>query len=263
MGAMEATKLVVDAREDRGTCRARRLRRAGTIPGIVYNEKGESRAVQLNRHDFDLLMRRHRSENVILDLEVKGDAPRKVLVKEVQHNVLTGETLHADFLEISLTRKMRVGIPIRLVGDPVGVTAGGVLDQSLRDLEVECLPTDLVECITVDVSALAIGDSISVAMLKVDPKLHVVTGPGVSVASVLAPTLEEEAKPAEAVEGAEPELIKKPEKEGEGEEGEGEAKSAEGKGKPAEGKAKAAEGKGKPGEGEAKPKGKEGGKGKA
>jgi len=259
MGAMEAAKLVVEAREKSGTTEVRRLRRDGMIPGIVYNEKGESRPVQLDRHDFDMLMRKHRSENVILDIEIKGQDSRKVLVKEVQHNVLTGATLHADFLEISMTRKMRVGIPIRLVGDPVGVTAGGVLDHSLRELEVECLPTDLVEFITVDVSGLAIGNNISVGMLDVDPKFHVVTGANVSVASVLAPTLEEEVAPAEAAEGAEPELIKKPAKEGEGEEGEGEA---EDKGKSAD-KGKAAEAKGKAADSEAKPKGKEGGKGKA
>ena len=141
-------------------------------------------------------------------------------------HVVNGESLHADFLEVSMTRKMRVGIPIKLIGDPVGVTAGGVLDQQMRELEVECLPGDLVEFVTVDVSGLAIGQTVTVSQVQVDPKLHVLASGNQAVASVLAPMAEEEVAPEAAAEGTEPELIKKPVKEGE----EGEATAADEKG---------------------------------
>jgi large subunit ribosomal protein L25 len=225
MGTAEAMKLVGEERTEKGTGKVRRLRRGGMMPGVVYNENGESAAVQLNRHEFEMMMRRRRSENVIFDLEVKGGKTRKVFVKDVQRHVVTGESLHADFLEVSMTRKMRVGIPIRLVGEPVGVTAGGVLDQPMRELVVECLPGDIIEFLTVDVSGLAIGQTVTVGQITVDPKLHVLAAPNQAVASVLAPMAEEEVAAEVPADGTEPELIKKPAKEGEeGEEGAGDEK---------------------------------------
>jgi large subunit ribosomal protein L25 len=215
MGTAETMKLVAEQRGQKGTTGVRRLRRAGWMPGVVYNESGESRPVQLNRHEFEMMMRRRRSENVIMDLEIKDDKTRKVFVKEIQRHVVNGQSLHADFLEVSMTRKMRVGIPIKLLGEPVGVTAGGVLDQLMRELEVECLPGDLVEFVTVDVSGLAIGQTVVVSQVKVDPKLHVLAPQNQAVASVLAPMAEEEVVTEAVPEGTEPELIKKPVKEGE------------------------------------------------
>jgi large subunit ribosomal protein L25 len=227
MGTVETMKLVAEQRGQTGTGKVRRLRHAGWMPCVIYNENGESRPVQVNRHAFEMLIRRRRSENVIMDLDIKDDKIRKVFVKEVQRHVVNGESLHADFLEVSMTRKMRVGIPIKLVGEPVGVTAGGVLDQPMRELEVECLPGDMVEFLTVDVSGLAIGQTVTVGQMTVDPKLHVLAAATQAVASVLAPMAEEEVAPEAAVaEGTEPELIKKPVKEGE--EGEGAAADEKG-----------------------------------
>lgn len=225
MATAEVTKLVGEQRTEKGSTGVRRLRRTGLMPCVVYNENGESRPLQVNRHDFEMMMKRRRSENVILDLEIKDDKTRKVFVKDVQRHVVTGQSLHADFLEVSMTRKMRVGIPIRLVGEPVGVTAGGVLDQPMRELVVECLPGDIVESLTVDVSGLAIGQTVTVSQIKVDEKLHVLAAPNQAVASVLAPMAEEEVAAEAPAEGTEPELIKKPAKEGEeGEEGAAEEK---------------------------------------
>lgn len=236
-------KLAAESRDTTGSSAARRLRREGLVPGVVNNDKGESRRIRLNRHDFEMLLHGHASENLILDLEVDSAAPVKVLLKEVQHDPLTGHAIHADFLEISMTRRMRIGIAIKLVGEPIGVSQeGGILDHGLRSLEVECLPTDLIEEIEVDVSGIGLGKSILVRDLKVDPKLTVVTPGDLAVASVSAPKMEEVA-PVEgaAVEGevpAEPELVDaKGKKIEEGEEPAEEGGKKAGKEKPAKEKA--------------------------
>jgi len=220
-------RLAVEPREESGSAAARRLRRKGWLPGIVCSHQGTATAVKLPSHAFELLLRRHASENLILDMQIGDESLKKVLLREVQHDPVSGELLHADFMEISMTEKLTVNIAVELKGDPVGVEQGGILEQMLWEIEVECLATDLVENIEVDVSALNIGDSIRVAELKLDPKLAVLTPRDVVVAAVLAPRAEEEEAPAEAAEeGAEPELVGK---ETEEEETEGEKKEERGK----------------------------------
>ena len=222
MAKMKESKLVAESRDVAGSAASRRLRRDGRVPGVINNEKGEAQWIRLNRHDFELMLHRHVSENLILDLAVDGKTEKKVLLKEVQHDPLTGHVLHADFVEISMTRKMRIGISIKLIGEPLGVSQqGGILEQSLRTLEVECLPTDLMEEIEVDVSALEIGSSLLVRDLKIDPKLTVLTPEDLAVASVTAPRAEEVPVAEAAVEGAvpgEPELVGERGKKEEGEE---------------------------------------------
>lgn len=221
------TKLHAQTREASGSAVSRRLRRDGWIPGIINNKKCESRMVQVIRHDFDLLRRHQGGGNLILDLEVDKDEPKKVLLKNVQIDPLTGAVLHADFLEISMTEKMRAHIPVSLTGEPVGVSQeGGILDHLLREIEVECLPMDIVKHIEVDVSALKIGDTISVDDVTVDPKLTVLTASDMVVASVSAPRKEEEPVPEEAAEGAKPEVIGAAEEEEDREKDKGEKTDA-------------------------------------
>jgi len=186
--------------------------------------------IQLSRRELELVLRRHMGENVMLDVQVDDGAPKKVLLQEVQHEPVTDALLHADFLEVSMTEKMRVGIPIVLIGEAPGVQEGGILEQLVRALEVDCLPMDLVEKIEVDVSQLHLAKSILVKELKLDPKLTVVTAGHIAVAIVAVPREEKEEEVA-AVEGAaaEPELIGKEKKEGEEEEGEAPGKEKGGK----------------------------------
>lgn len=220
--ASEST-LTVEARKEKGSSASRRLRKAGWVPGIINNEKGESRQVRMKKHDIEQLLHKHASENLILNVTVDADAARKVLLREVQHDPVTGAPLHAEFVEISMTRKMRVRIPVILIGDPVGVvTEGGVLQQVLREVEVECLPGDLVETIEVDVTPMKLRDSISVGDLKVSDKLRILTDRTLALAAVVMPKEEEEVKPEEAAAAAateaatapvEPEVIGEKERE--------------------------------------------------
>ncbi len=219
-------KLIAQKREAKGTGAVRRLRRESWIPAVIYGDGRPGENIQIRRHDFEQAMRGHKGEHMLIDLEVEGGKSRKVLIKDLQHEPVSGKIIHADFHEISMTKKLRVEVPIRLVGDPVGVTQqGGILEHVLRTVEIECLPNDIPEFLELDVSALGIGHSVSVGDIKVDAARHtIITARDLAVAAVAAPRAEEEvAAPAEAGAPTEPEVIreKKPEEEGEAAEAEG------------------------------------------
>lgn len=214
-------KLSASKREVSGSSASKVLRRAGWLPAVVYGEKG-SRSIQINRRAFDAMLKHHTSENLIVDLSIDNDEIVKALLREVQHEAVMGGVLHADFVEVSMTRKMRVTIPITLKGEPVGVSQqSGILEQVLRDLSVECLPGDLIESFDVDVSGLALGQTLMVRDLKLDAKFTLLTSGDVAVATVVAPREEAvvEAAPGAEAAVAQPEVIGKKKEEGEAAEG--------------------------------------------
>jgi large subunit ribosomal protein L25 len=195
--------LVAEKRDVSGTSASRRLRHAGIVPAVISDEEGAAHTIQLSAHELTMLLQHHRSESLILDIKIDGDQNKKVLLKEVQHHPVNGKILHADFVEVSMTKKMRVNVEIELVGDPVGVIKdGGVLDHLLRDISVECLPGDLLESIKVDVTNLELGHTLSVKDIKVDSKITILTDGDIAIAAVAAPKVEEE-KAEEVEEGAE------------------------------------------------------------
>ncbi len=224
---MKAVKVVAQPREVKGAG-ARRLRRSGMVPAIVYGAGKESRMIQLSAHDFDQVLKGHMGGHMIMDLEVGGESPVKVLLKDVQHHPVSHKIIHADFNEISMTKKLRVDIPIKLVGNPIGVIQqGGILEPITRSVVVECLPTDIVESFTLDVSALNINESLQAASIPLDKsKYTLITSPDQAIVKISVPKAEEEAAPAAAEAGAaEPEVISEKKVEGEeGEEGAGEDK---------------------------------------
>jgi large subunit ribosomal protein L25 len=208
-------KLSAGKRETSGTSAARSLRKTGWMPAVVYGERG-ARSLKINRRDFDTMLKRHTSENLIVDLDVEGEGVTKALLREVQHEAVMGEVLHADFVEISMTKKMRVTIALTLHGEPVGVSqGGGILEHLLRHIEVDCLPGDLVEEIVVDVSNLALGGTLMIRDLVIDPKFTVLTSGDVAVATVVAPREEKVEETAAEGTAVTPEVIgKKKEEEG-------------------------------------------------
>lgn len=171
--------------------------------------------------DISALLRSASGENTLFDLDL-GGSRRKVILKEYQIEPIKGKLLHADFYEVALDKLLEVKVHIEITGTPVGVKVqGGILDFVTRELEVECLPTDIPDKITVDVSELELGKHIRVSDLKISDKVTVLTDPEIVVVHVVAPRAEE--APVAAAEGvevaagttAEPEVIKK----GKGEEG--------------------------------------------
>ena len=179
------------------------------MPAVVKRLSGVSEAIGIDAHEFKLAMKRHSGEAVLIRLDLAGqEVP--VLLRELQQNVVSDEPAHADFGEISLTQKVRVPINIKLVGEPDGVrNGGGVMQHTMRHVEVECLPTDLIEVIEVDVSTLKLGETLTVAGLKLDNRYTVLTAGTEPVAVISAPDAEEDVGAVTAETGDEPEVIAK------------------------------------------------------
>ncbi len=189
---------------------ARKLRQAGSIPAVYYGRGEDPIPLTVGLKDLEDVIERAEGSNVIVDLKVDGDGAgdRKALIREIQRDPVGGTILHLDLQHISLTETITVEIPVVLVGTPTGVKdGGGILEHLLRDVEVECLPTDIPSRIEIDVSALNIGDSLHVSDLRAE-RVTIVTEAGRTIATVVPPTVLEEAKPAEEVAVAEPELVK-------------------------------------------------------
>ena len=222
---MEEIILEAQKRLDTGRGRVNRLRKAASIPAVVYGEGKASLNIQLVSRDFLKLMGFHRGESFVLTLRIKDNGKgqdRSVLIKQIQYHPVSDDVLHVDFNEISLTKAIRIKVPLSAIGEPVGVKQdGGVLDHILWELEVECLPTQIPKSIEVDVSGLKIGDSLHVKDIAVASEIKVLNDPGATVLSVVMPQ-KEEAAPEAGAEGeakAEPEVIK--EKKEKAEAGEG------------------------------------------
>jgi large subunit ribosomal protein L25 len=224
---MKEVTLKVRSRDKRGKEYAKKLRRNGFIPGVVYGQDAASLPLEIENKAFQALIRQGLGENVLITLTTddKQGKDRKVLIREIQRDPVKDDIVHIDFHEISLTKKLAIQVPIHLVGTPEGVTAGGILQHVLRELEVECLPTAIPEKIEVDVSSLTIGDSIHVADLQLEG-IDVLSDPESSIVSVVPPTVFKEPEVAAPAAEGEPEVITE-KKEGEEEEKEKEAEGKE------------------------------------
>jgi large subunit ribosomal protein L25 len=202
------TSLSASTRENHGKNAARALRRTGRVPGIVYGHGDANRSISLDQLELEKLLGTISVENTLIDLQLDGQ-PVRTLIREVQWHPYKPTVLHVDFLEIHAGEKLKLNVPIRIVGTPFGVSAeGGVLDQVLHDLEVECLPRHIPDAAEVDVSELKVGDVLRVRDISMpnDEELAVLSIHAPSVAA-----LEEGAEAEDTVGGeAEPELIRKP-----------------------------------------------------
>jgi large subunit ribosomal protein L25 len=199
--------LEVELREGTGKGVARKLRAAGRIPGVLYGRGKAPQSVALDPRALErVITASEAGMNTLIDLNVVGSrerAERVVLVKELQRDPVRGAPLHVDLYQVDLSATIEVKVPIVLRGRPRGVElSGGILDQALRELDVECLPRAIPESIGVDVSELDIGGSVHVRDLVLPEGVALRSDPDLSVASVIMPKVEEEAAPAAApVEG--------------------------------------------------------------
>jgi len=199
--------LEVELREGTGKGVARKLRAAGRIPGVLYGRGEPPQSVVLDPRALErVIATSDAGMNTLIDLNIAGSrdrAERVVLVKELQRDPVRGAPLHVDFYQVDLTATIEVKVPIVLRGRPKGVElSGGILDQALRELDVECLPRAIPESITLDVSELEIGSSIHVRDLALPEGVVLRSDPDLSVASVITPKVEEEVAPVAApVEG--------------------------------------------------------------
>jgi large subunit ribosomal protein L25 len=163
---LETLEIQVDARDPGSKQRARRLRRSGKIPGVLYGPKTQTIALELNKKEFSSRVAGLEGSHLVRLKSNSATLVDKVaLVKEMQFHPITGEVVHADLYEVDLTARIRVQVPLHFVGKAVGVVRGGILQPIVREIEVECLPLDIPDFFNVEVSDLDIGDSAHIEAL--------------------------------------------------------------------------------------------------
>jgi large subunit ribosomal protein L25 len=210
---MEEILLEVESREELGRIKVHDMRAKGYIPAVVYAQGKEPLALKISHSLLLKLVHHHRIESAVINLKVKNDKKEKTrpcLIKEIQYHPVYGDILHVDFNEISLTKAIKVNVPITVKGESVGVKQeGGSLEHILWDIEIECLPTQIPKDIEVDISSLKLKDSIHVKDLILPAGIKVLNDPGAIVLTVAEPMKEEVVATAlEGEEKQEPEVIK-------------------------------------------------------
>jgi large subunit ribosomal protein L25 len=207
----------------RGKNEARRLRVTGSVPATLYGGQNEAVSLAVNTKQVTAILRSETGHNTLFQVEFAGKQ-EPAIVKDWQVDPVTGRLLHVDLMRVAMDVRMRVKVPVHTFGEPSGVKVqGGVYEIVAREVEVECLPADIPTEFKVDVSGLALNQSLRAGELAIDAaKIKLITDPNAVLAHVVALRVEEE-KPVEAAAPgavpAEPEVIKKGKKEVEGEEG--------------------------------------------
>jgi large subunit ribosomal protein L25 len=226
---MEAT-LEALKRDTRGKNEARRLRAAGKIPAVIYGaqkegETGKNFAVSVDPKPLLRILHSHSGVNTLITLKVDGEGDSRVLVKDFLLDPVTNNMLHADFVRVSMDRRITVTVPIVIKGEPRGVKVeGGVLDFVHREIELESLPLEIPDAVEIDVSDLGLNDAVYLRDVAQGATWKPISDPDMMLVHVITPRLVETVAPeaapaavAPVAAGSEPEIIKKgkPEKEGE------------------------------------------------
>jgi large subunit ribosomal protein L25 len=187
----------------------RRLRKAGRIPAVIYGPGKPAIVISVNPQEVQAILHSDTGRNTIFALSVDGSEQNNAMVKDYQLDPVKGNLIHTDFLEIAMDRLLELTVNVEVTGEAEGVKLdGGIMDIVTREIQVECLPSDIPESIKVDVSHLKINDYIRVKNLQTDAKVKILTEPEVVIVTIVPPIKEE--VPVEAVpEAAEPEVIKK------------------------------------------------------
>jgi large subunit ribosomal protein L25 len=216
---MATANLSASARRDVGKGVARTLRRTGQIPGVIYGHHRDPQPLAISERDFDRLQQTVAIESTVIELSVDGRTSR-TLIREIQRHPFKRQVLHVDFQELVAGEKVTVRIPIHLIGTAAGLKDGGIMDQVMRELEIEVDPANIPPHVDVDVSAMVIGDSIHLNEIKLPEGVTVLDDAESTVAVLGAPRAETPAAGVEAVaEAVEPEVIGREPTEEEGEGG--------------------------------------------
>jgi large subunit ribosomal protein L25 len=217
---MEAT-LEAKTRDSFGKNEARRTRRDGLVPGVLYGgDGGNATPISVEPRALLRILHSEAGANTLISLKLPGGGDTRVLVKEYQLDPVTHQLLHADFYRVAMDKVIQVAIPVIVKGEPKGVKQqGGILEFIRREIEIECLPGDIPEHVEIDVSELMLHQGVRVRDLTVDPKWQPISEPELMLVHVIMPKAEETPAPAEVAAAAtpaapaEPEVIKKGKKE--------------------------------------------------
>jgi large subunit ribosomal protein L25 len=214
----EIVSLEATLRDTKGSGKVNKLRGQNIIPAVLYGEGKTSIPLQINKKDIQAIIHGDAWENILIELKIKGESnSNTVIIKEIQIDPLKRNLIHLDLCKISLKDKIKVHVPVEVLGEAPGVKSqGGVLEYLIREIEIECLPTQIPETLKVDISALEIGGHITVAEVTVPADVKIITEKERVIVKVIQPTILEEKPAEEAVplaETAEPEVISKGKKE--------------------------------------------------
>jgi large subunit ribosomal protein L25 len=212
--------IVAEPRSSRGKNEARRLRAAGSAPAVIYGSAGDAVAVAVSPKEVTRILHSKAGHNTIFNVTIKGGETTPVMIVDWQSDPIKDTLLHVDLKRIDLSQRIRVKVPVHTTGEPKGVKLQGGLHEAItREIEIECLPDEIPEHFSVDVSELMIGSSIRASEVALGGSIKLVSSPDSVISHVVA--LKAEEAPAAAAEGAppaaaEPEVIKKGKKEEEG-----------------------------------------------
>jgi large subunit ribosomal protein L25 len=191
MAGADSTTLAVATREPSGSRSARRLRRDGHVPGVVYGGGKDPVSFSIGSRELRLALAH---AGAVLDLQIDGERGTPVVVKELVRHPVNGETVHVDLLRVRLDRPIQATVILDLVGaeDAPGIKTGGVLEQQVRELTIEALPNDIPDTITHDVSTLEIGDIVTLDAIQAPAGVTIIGEPDAAVATLSAPRLQVE-----------------------------------------------------------------------
>jgi large subunit ribosomal protein L25 len=229
---MATANLAAKVRSTAGKGAARKLRAIGEVPAIVYGHGREPQSLAINTYTLERMLEKVSYKTTVIELEVAGGATAKTLIREIQRHPFKRHILHVDFQELVAGEKVTVRVPLVFVGTPEGVrTGGGILDQVMHEMEIQCDPSIIPNHIDVDVSALIIGHSLHVSDVKVPEGVEILdeASATVCVCSIPKAVVEEVPAADAAAAPAEPELIRKAKEDAEGAEGEAAAAPADDK----------------------------------
>ena len=189
MMASSYYKLEIENRKFVGKKASKEARRAGKIPSVLYYRGEKPVSILI---DKQLLNQAIKSDQRIYEVEIDGES-QYVMIKEAQYHPINDEIIHIDFMRVRRSEKMNISVPIVLIGKPVGVTEGGILSQSITQIEISCYPTNVPDNIEVNVDHLEINSSVSIADVTVgDEDIEIISASDISIASVIPPAAEEE-----------------------------------------------------------------------
>ena len=181
-------KLDIENREVVGKKATKTLRRSGKVPSVLYFKGDEPLSISVNNKALNKAMK---SEQRIYEMEINNES-QYVMIKEIQYHPVTDEVLHVDFMRVLRSEKMTISVPLILTGKAVGVTEGGILSQSMNQIEISCYPTNVPENIEVNIDSLELNASLSVADINIDDdEIEIISPDELNVASIAAPKEEE------------------------------------------------------------------------
>jgi len=220
---MEKIALTAQVREKAGKGVARGLRRNQRVPAVLYSH-GKSMPISMGNKDVTKILNSEGGEHALINLKVEGGkegAEKLALIKDYQIDPRNGELIHVDLMEVAMNEKVKIPVAVYLAGSSIGVKEGGILQHNLREVEIECLPTQIPEHLEINISALKVNESLHVRDMKVAEGIKILTDGDATVVTIQPPISDAKleamltAAPVAATEAGEPELVKKPKKEGE------------------------------------------------